>query len=83
MDPVHLENLGARFERDAQRPALRNPDGFFPERDMPMPDPIGIWTVRFFSSMGDWCSDRWAALRSVGSRRVSGRHPTPTARSQR
>jgi hypothetical protein len=82
MDTVYLQNLSARMERDAQLPALRNPDGFFTEHEVPMPDPIGIWAVRFFSSVGDWASDRWAAIRTVTSRRAPGSQPAPTTRSQ-
>jgi hypothetical protein len=82
MVTVYLQNLSARMERDAQRPALRNPDGFFPEHEMAMPDPIGIWAVRFFSSVGDWTSDLWAAIRAMTSRRAPGSQPAPTTRSQ-
>jgi hypothetical protein len=82
MDPVHPQNLSERPRREMQHSSLRNPDGFFPERDAPMPDPIGVWAVRFISSVGDWTSDRWAALRALSSQRDPGGQPAQTTRSQ-
>lgn len=65
MDPFQMRILHDTSRNDRSRSSFRNPDNFFPERDVAPPDPIFRWAK-------DAAEDRIAALerRTERSRRT-------------
>ncbi len=66
MDPVFHQMMQNRFDRDSQS-SLRNPDGFFPERDGVRPDPLGSWFVAALDTISDRVSS-WRSRLDSGRR---------------
>ncbi len=54
MDPFLAHTLLDTSRHDSTRSSLRNPDGLLPEREVPPPDPVAIWTVDALDSSGEW-----------------------------
>jgi hypothetical protein len=64
MDPVYHHLMESQVDRSGYS-SLRNPDGFFPERDAIRPDPLGSWFVAALDRFADRLSS-WRSRRDMG-----------------
>lgn len=69
-----MQSVSSRPSEGSHRSSLRNPDGFFPERDQVAPDPLGVWLVRRIEAIADWIDGHRSArqeTRAIRAKEVS------------